>query len=198
MCRLLYIYTLRVRFGKFLFSFLTTFLVHFFEGGGVWCKSLSKYSVAAVKNDRLFEPTNFHQCKLLFFFADKEIKVPNKTEDSTFVFTISNGSVFDIIKKPFANVTDYLSANQTCQAKGGYLAVIDSSVKQQVVEGLIRQHLSNFSLQKASYLIGMFKSFQNTIKPVFNGYPRNPKIVVVIDRLLLFGGSFSKLQSGSP
>ena len=98
------------------------------------------------------------------FFLDKEIQVPNRTEDSTFVFTINNGSVFDIIKKSFSNVTDYVSANQTCQAKGGYLAVIDSSVKQEVIEELIHQHLTNFTLQKASYLIGK----KNTDNQIIN------------------------------
>ncbi len=77
--------------------------------------------------------------------------------DSTFIFTIFNASVFDIIKKPFSNVTDYVSANLTCNTKGGHLAVIDSSVKQVVIEGLIRQHLANFTLQKASYLFGKKK-----------------------------------------
>ncbi len=87
------------------------------------------------------------------------------------MFTISNGSVFDIAKT--SDLTDYLSANQSCQAKNGYLAIIDSSFKQDIIEELIRQHLSNYSLQKASYLIGKYYRFKrkqvviilSTIKP---------------------------------
>jgi len=90
----------------------------------------------------------------LLLFLEEEIQVPNKSEDSTFVFSISNGSVYDIVKR--SDVTDYVTANQSCQAKGGHLAVIDSSFKQEVIEALIRKHLSNFTLQTGSYLIGTF------------------------------------------
>ncbi len=88
-------------------------------------------------------------------FLDIEIQVPDKTEDSTFVFSISNGSVFDIVKT--SDVADYETANRSCQAKGGYLMVIDSPTKQDIIEDLIKQHLTNFTLQKASYLIGKTK-----------------------------------------
>ena len=94
---------------------------------------------------------------MLISFPDKEIQVPDNTDDSTFVFSISNGSVFDIVKT--SNETDYETANQSCQAKGGYLAVIDSSIKQEVIEELIRQHFTNFTQQKASYLIGTGLNF---------------------------------------
>ncbi len=86
------------------------------------------------------------------YFAEKEIQVPNKSNDSTFVFAISNGTVYDIVKN--SDVLDYQTANQSCQAKGGFLAAIDSSIKQEIIEVLIRQHLANFTLQTGSYLIG--------------------------------------------
>ena len=78
--------------------------------------------------------------------------VPNKTEDSTFVYTISNGSVYYIVKK--SNATTYETANQTCQTKGGYLAVIDSRVQQDIVQNLIKIHMTNFTVTKAAYLFG--------------------------------------------
>jgi len=99
---------------------------------------------------------------LHIIFLDIEIQVPDKTVDSTFVFSISNGSVFDIVKT--SDVTDYETANQSCKAKGGYLVVIDSPIKQDIIEDLIRQHLTNFTLQKASYLIG---KMQCTAKQTF-------------------------------
>jgi hypothetical protein len=81
------------------------------------------------------------------------VLVPNKTEDSTFVYTISNGSVYYIVKK--SNATTYETANQTCQTKGGYLAVIDSRVQQDIVQNLIKIHMTNFTVTKAAYLFGM-------------------------------------------
>ena len=89
-------------------------------------------------------------------FPEVTIKVPNKTEDFTFAFVVSNGTVFDIVKKSPENVTDYVTADQTCKAKGGFLAVIDSSVKQQIIQDLIKQHVVNFTQLKATYIFGKF------------------------------------------
>ncbi len=36
--------------------------------------------------------------------------LPNRNENSTFVFVFANGSVYDLPK--FSNITDYTSANQ--------------------------------------------------------------------------------------
>ena len=91
---------------------------------------------------------------IAILFLEKELQIPNKSDDLTFVFTISNGSVYDIVKKSY--VTDFETANQSCQAKGGFLAVIDSSVKQEFIEVLIKQHITNFSLPTGSYLLGIF------------------------------------------
>jgi hypothetical protein len=54
-----------------------------------------------------------------------------------------------------SNATTYETANQTCQTKGGYLAVIDSRVQQDIVQNLIKIHMTNFTVTKAAYLFGM-------------------------------------------
>ena len=88
-------------------------------------------------------------------FLETEIQVPNVTDDSTFVFTISNGTVYDIVKR--SNSTDYATANLSCQNKGGFLAVIDTKFKQNLIQDLIRKYLTNFKQQKGTYLFGEFK-----------------------------------------
>jgi len=97
---------------------------------------------------------------LIFSNLDKDIFVPNKTDNSSYVYTISNGSVI-FIDKTF-NGTDYLSANKICQTYGGYLTVIDTQDKQENIQNLIRSSFSTFSIKKASFLIG--EMFYNKIK----------------------------------
>jgi hypothetical protein len=70
------------------------------------------------------------------------------------VYSISNGSVFDIVRAIDGNVTDYSTANQFCQLKGGHLAVVDSKIKQDVVSDLIKTHLKTFGLGSVNYLLG--------------------------------------------
>ena len=104
-------------------------------------------------------PLNFYRwdctiCNNFIFFAENIVLVPNKTEDSTFVYTLVNATVFHIIKR--SNITDYVTANQSCQAKGGHLAVIDTVLKQNIIQNLTIQHMRNFTMQKGVYLIGTF------------------------------------------
>jgi hypothetical protein len=56
-----------------------------------------------------------------------------------------------------STIPDYPTANQTCQTKGGYLAVIDTSTKQDIVQTLIKKHFEAFSTKKASFLLGKLK-----------------------------------------
>ena len=88
-------------------------------------------------------------------FSEKEILVPNKTDNNSFVYNSTNGSIFWIPKNFSSAITDYLTANQSCQAKGGaHLAVIDSDVKQNVVQSLIKKHTDVFGTKTASFLLG--------------------------------------------
>jgi hypothetical protein len=90
-------------------------------------------------------------------FSEKDIIAPNITDDSSFVFTSSNGSIFSITKNLSATGTNYLTANQSCQDKGGYLAVIDTTQKQEIIQSLIRKHIVAFGTKKASFLLGKLK-----------------------------------------
>jgi hypothetical protein len=85
-------------------------------------------------------------------YLDQDIFVPNKTDNSSYVYSISNGSVISIDKT--FNGTDFMSANKSCQTYGGYLAVIDTQEKQDFIQNLIRTAFSTFSIKKASFLIG--------------------------------------------
>jgi len=38
----------------------------------------------------------------------------------------------------------------------------------------------------------------NSVKPVYNDHPRDPKFVTVVDRWSLFRGSFMKIEIGTP
>ena len=91
----------------------------------------------------------------LYLILETEIQVPNATDDSTFVYTISNGNVYDIVKR--SNSTDYATANLSCQNKGGFLAVIDTKFKQNLIQDLIRKYLANFKQQKGTYFFGESK-----------------------------------------
>jgi hypothetical protein len=87
-------------------------------------------------------------------FSEKDIIAPNINDDSSFVFTSSNGSIFSITKNFSVTVTNYLTANQSCQDKGGYLAIIDTTEKQDIVQSLIGKHSVAFGTKKASFLLG--------------------------------------------
>ena len=80
--------------------------------------------------------------------------LPNKTENISYVYTISNGSVFEIAKTKPENVTNYNTANVSCQARGGYLAVIDTQLKQDNLTDLVKEHLITFTPAKGIYLLG--------------------------------------------
>ena len=88
---------------------------------------------------------------------ETEIQVPNNTDDSTFVYIISNGTVYDIVKR--SNSTDYATANLSCQNKGGFLAVIDTKFKQDLIQNLIRNYFTSYKEQKGTYLFGDFQLF---------------------------------------
>jgi hypothetical protein len=92
---------------------------------------------------------------LTLHILETEIQVPNKTDDSTFVFTISNGTVYDIVKSS----SDYAAASLSCAIKGGYLAVIDTAFKQDMIQNLIRKHLSNYTQQRGTFLFGNIEFF---------------------------------------
>ena len=80
--------------------------------------------------------------------------LPNKTENISYVYTISNGSVFEIAKTKPENVTNYNAANVSCQARGGYLAIIDTQLKQDNLTDLVKEHLVAFTTAKGIYLLG--------------------------------------------
>ena len=103
------------------------------------------YSILIMLNEMIFFS--------IFKNLDKDIFVPNKTDNSSYVYTISNGSVISIDNT--FNGTDYLSANKSCQTYGGYLTVIDTQDKQNNIQKLIRTFFSTFSIKKASFLIGI-------------------------------------------
>ena len=80
--------------------------------------------------------------------------LPNKTENTSFVYTVTNGSVFEISNAKPENVTNDSSANASCQAKGGHLAVIDTQMKQDYLNDLVKRHLEAFTPVKGIYLLG--------------------------------------------
>lgn len=63
-----------------------------------------------------------------------------------------NGTVYIITQ--WSNVSDYSMANQSCQAFGGYLAIIDSNQKQALIESLISQQLGNKTKSTVAYVFG--------------------------------------------
>ena len=62
----------------------------------------------------------------MFFSTDGDMIVPNKTQDNTFVYIESNGTVYDVIKKTGPDVKDYSTARQVCQQKGGDLVTFNT------------------------------------------------------------------------
>ena len=62
--------------------------------------------------------------------------------------------MFKIGKAKLENVTNYNTANVSCQARGGYLAVIDTQLKQDNLTDLVKEHLITFTPAKGIYLLG--------------------------------------------
>ena len=60
--------------------------------------------------------------------TDGDLVVPNKTQDNTFVYIVSNGTVYDVIKRTGSSVKDFLTARQVCQQKGGDLVSISLKI----------------------------------------------------------------------
>ena len=102
----------------------------------------------------------------------------NTTSNASFVYSTSNGSMISIPKSKAPNITSYSTALASCQASGGSLVSVDSSTKQEVVQGLIQQHLQAFGGKTVNYLIGktpivITKTYFNTFKTRSLGLARH-------------------------
>ena len=75
-------------------------------------------------------------------------------DNASSVDSFSNGTIYSIPKSKPGNLTNYLAANQFCQAKGGFLAAISSKVKQDVVQNLVVKYFGATGVKLANFLFG--------------------------------------------